>query len=241
MTDLNHIRSAVAKAITTYVSRIDVEGIEAAELSSISVDSQDLQQATAKLWDNGHGELVVLADIRIYLRLSNEDVLGSNQQLTFRVSLNGTDGHVLAAAAADASWERAWEGALEPLKPFVLESLRTDVQTINPAWVEGTYGFQAAMVLLASEMLGPYASRISTFLDYSPSLVQVIGSRLYEAGIWEKDEVRCESWFDPLKGGMALRLDIMVAEGKLQRRWSEEHQQFRYYWLEGEAIAHLAI
>jgi hypothetical protein len=57
------------------------------------------------------------------------------------------------------------------------------------------------MVLLASELVGPYIDRIATFLGYPPGLVQVMAARLQEAKVWESDEVRCESWFDPKKGG----------------------------------------
>lgn len=50
---------------------------------------------------------------------------------------------------------------------------------------EDSYTFQAAMVLLASELVGPYSDRVATFVGYPPSLVQVIAVRLEEAKIWE--------------------------------------------------------
>ena len=55
-----------------------------------------------------------------------------------------------------------------------------------------------------------------------------MAARLYEARIWEDDEVRSEKWFDPKTGGVAFIADLMVAEGALTRRWSEEKQQFAY-------------
>ncbi len=72
----------------------------------------------------------------------------------------------------------------------------------------------------------PPASRPSW--DILSALCQVIAVRLREAGIWEEDEVRCERWFNPENGGLALLLDLMVAEGKLIRRWSEKDK--RHAW-----------
>jgi hypothetical protein len=71
--------------------------------------------------------------------------------------------------------------------------------------------------------------------------VQVIAVRLYQAKIWEGDEVRCERWFDPQKGGAAFLLDLLVAEGKLVRRWSEEKKDFVYNALDVPAVSHLAV
>jgi len=52
--------------------------------------------------------------------------------------------------------------------------------------------------------------------------VQVVAARSQEAKIWEGDEVRCEHWFDAQKGGVAFMMDLLVANGKLIRKWSEE-------------------
>jgi hypothetical protein len=45
---------------------------------------------------------------------------------------------------------------------------------------------------------------------------------------WEGDDVRCESWFDPDEGAGAFLLDLMVAEGKFIRSWSEEKKDYAY-------------
>lgn len=68
-----------------------------------------------------------------------------------------------------------------------------------------------------------------------------MGARLHEAKIWETDEVRCESWFDPQKGTVAFLLDLMVAEGKLIRAWSEAKRQYAYHEPEIWAVSHLAV
>jgi hypothetical protein len=69
----------------------------------------------------------------------------------------------------------------------------------------------------------------------------VVAARLYEAGIWENDEVHSEPWFDPEKGGVAFMLDLMVAEGIMIRRWSEKEKQSAYRKAEIPAVPHLAV
>ena len=43
---------------------------------------------------------------------------------------------------------------------------------MDAALAEDSYSFQAAMVLLASEMLGPYVDRVATFVGYPRGILQ---------------------------------------------------------------------
>jgi hypothetical protein len=76
--------------------------------------------------------------------------------------------------------------------------------------------------------VGPYVESIATFLPYPGSRVQVIAARFHEAKCCEGDQVRCERWFDPQEGGAAFILDVLVANGQLIRKWSEEKKQCAY-------------
>src|SRR5664279_2224083 len=76
--------------------------------------------------------------------------------------------------------------------------------------------------------VGPYVESIATFLPYPGSRVQVIAARFHEAKYCEGDQVRCERWFDPQEGGAAFILDVLVANGQLIRKWSEEKKQYAY-------------
>jgi len=84
-------------------------------------------------------------------------------------------------------------------------------------------------------------TRIATFLGCPRAMVQAVAARLYEARIWEEDEVRSEKWFDPETGGVAFVADLMVAEGSLIRRWSEERQQFAYRPTDIRPVSQLAV
>ena len=68
-----------------------------------------------------------------------------------------------------------------------------------------------------------------------------MAARLHEARIWAGDEVSSEPWLDPKKGMVSFMLDLMVAEGKLTARWSEEKWQRNYYLPEYVAVSHFAV
>jgi hypothetical protein len=144
-------------------------------------------------------------------------------------------------ASNEKDWGAAWERGMEPIKEAALHGMRRDVWKIDETLAEDSYTFRAGMVLLASELVGPYINRITAFLRYPLGLVQLIAVRLQEARIWEGNQVRCESWFDPKKGALALTLDVMVAEGKLIRSWSEERGQYAYRECYNRSISQFAV
>ncbi len=179
------------------------------------------------------------SEVELYLRISSTDVMSAIENTTFRVQVNADGDDLRAVASTEEDWAMAWGRGIEPIKRAALQGMRRDVGNMDVSL--GSYAFQAAMTLLASELVGPYADRVATFLGYAPGLVQVIAARLQEAKIWESDDVRCESWFDPEKGGVAFLLDLMVAEGKLIRGWSEEKKEYAYHEPDIGAVSHFAV
>jgi hypothetical protein len=130
--------------------------------------------------------------------------------------------NLLAVASSDTNWELAWEHGIEPIKQVALQSLKSDVWAVDEELAEDSFTFWAAMVLLASYMVGPYTVRVATFLGYPVGFVQVVAARLIQSGIWAGDEVSSEPWLDPQKGMVSFMLDLGVAEGKFTASWSEE-------------------
>ncbi len=169
------------------------------------------------------------------------DVLSSIEGTAFRVRVNAEGNDLRAVASNEKDWGMAWERVIEPIKQATMQGMKRDVWNMDATLAEDSYTFQAAMVLLTSELVGPYVDRIATFLGYPPGLVQAMAARLYEAKIWESDEVRCESWFDPKKGAVAFRLDLMVAEGELVRKWSEEKKQYAYHKVDIREASNFAV
>src|SRR5271165_3566622 len=191
--DLDIIRTVIEEAVSVSVQGIQLPGIAGAEIKKVAVSSKQLHRVAAQLEQHGHSEIKLQAEVELFLRISNTDVLSSIECADFRV-LVSADGNVLCAvASSEKDWGRAWERGIEPVKQAALQGMRRDVWNMDGTLAEDSYTFQAAMVLLASELVGPYVDRIATFLEYPLELVQVVGARLHEAKIWESDEVRCES------------------------------------------------
>ena len=211
------------------MQEIQLPGIYGAAIESVAIPSTQLRRVAAQLQQHGHGESELSAEVQLFLRISNTDALSSIEPTVFRVQVSVDKNDLRAAASNKKDWTRAWEQGIEPIKQATLQGMRSDVRNMYGTVAEDSYAFQGAMVLLASEVLGPYVDRIATFLEYPLDLVRVIGARLHEAKIWENDEVRCESWSDPQKGAMAFLLDLMVADGELIRKWSEEKKQYVYH------------
>jgi hypothetical protein len=71
--------------------------------------------------------------------------------------------------------------------------------------------------------------------------VQVIAARLIKSGIWAGDEVSSEPWLDPQKGGVAFMMDLLIAKGKVIRKWSEEKKQYVYRKADIQEVSQFAI
>jgi len=218
----DRIRAVIEEALLASVKNIQLPGIDGAEIENVALSSKQVQRVAAQLHQHGHGQMKLSAGVRLFLRISNTDVLSSIEHTVFRVQVSVDENDLRAVASSKKDWARAWERGLEPIKQTSLQGMRRDVWNMYGTFAENSYKCQAAMVLLASELVGPYVDRIATLLEYPLDLVRVIGARLHEAKIWENDEVHYESWSDPQKGGVAFLLDLMVAEGELIRKWSEE-------------------
>jgi len=230
--DSDKIRTAIEEALCASVNGIQVPGIVDAAVCKVAVSAAPLQQLAAELEQHGHGEITLSAEVELLLRLSNSDVLKSIEGTDFRVTVDADGNDLRAVASSEKDWELAWERGLEPIKESAVQGMKKDVWNMDASLAEDSYTFQAAMVLFASELVGPYVDRIVTFLGYPPDLVQVMAARLQESQIWDGDEVHCERWFDPQKGVASFIMDLMVAEGKFVRKWSEEKNQFVYHLLD---------
>jgi hypothetical protein len=240
--DLDKIRTVIEEALSACVHGVHLPGIADAEVRKGAVSSEQLQQIAVRIEQYGQAEIALSAEVELFLRVGNADVLSAIEFIAFRVRVD-TDHDDLRAVASneEKDWRDAWERGIEPIKQAALHGIRRDIWKMDETLAEDSYTFQAAMVLLASELVGPYSDRIATFVGYPPSLVRVIAARLQEAKIWENDDVRCETWFDPKRGGMALLLDVMVADGTLLRAWSEEKKQYAYHSSDIRADSRFAV
>jgi hypothetical protein len=226
--DLDRIRVTIEESLAVALGAVQFPGIVNAELKRASLSSKHLQGAATKLARNGHCSLRVAAEVEVFLRISNSDVLSSIEHMEFVVLAKMSESKLCAVATNEQDWRITWERGMEGIKDPALQGIRRDIWKMDDSLAEDSHTFRAAMVLLTSELVGPYIDRIATFVGYPRAIVQVIAARLQEAKIWEGNEVRCESWFDARIGAAAFLLDLMVAEGQLVRRWSQERDQYTY-------------
>jgi hypothetical protein len=182
--DLDVIRATIEKAVSDCVFGVHLPGIASAAVSKVAIPSEQLQEVSAQLEQHGKCEITLPAEVELVLRDSNIDALRSIERTEFRVTVNADAENLLAVASSDTNWELAWEHGIEPIKQAALQSLKSDVWAMDEELAEDSYTFRAAMVLLASYMVGPYTDRVATFLGYPVGFVQVIAARLIESGIW---------------------------------------------------------
>jgi hypothetical protein len=151
--DLNRIRTAIQKTICVSVHGIDLPGIVEAAVKGVNISECTLRQVAAELERSGQGEIRILADIELFLRISNTDVLRSPQSMEFRIALTASENGLQAVASNKELWEVAWERGIERIKPTALQLMKHDVWNTDATLTEDSYTFQAAMVLLASELV----------------------------------------------------------------------------------------
>jgi len=239
--DLATLSAVIERALSLCVCEIQLPGIAGADLRNVEISSERLQRIAARLEKDSCTEIRLSAELELFLRISNTDVLSSVELTRFLVQVNLDQNSLCASATNEKDWAAAWERGIEPLKQSALEGMRLDLLKTDEDLPENSYTFQAGMVLLASEFVGPYVDRIVTFLEYPRNVVQVIAARLQEAKVWEKDQVRCDHWFRPKKGGTNFMLDWMVAGGELTRSWSEEKKQYEYRSTDAKILSQFGV
>jgi hypothetical protein len=93
-------------------------------------------------------------------------------------------------------WAAMWELGIAPLKQFALEEMKRDVLELVPNATEDSDVFRTGMILLASEMIGPYVDRLASFTGYPKAFIQGIAVRLRQAKmqISARLAAYCEGW-----------------------------------------------
>jgi hypothetical protein len=239
--DLGMLQTAIEKAICLAVHGIQVPGIADTSLRTVTVSGTLLQELATRLERHTHAEVMVSAELDLFLRISNTEVLRSVEPTEFRVDISADGNGLSAVAKTDKDWAMAWDRGMSRIRESALQLIKQDILNMDSTLAEDTYTYRATMVLLASELVGPYVDRLASFLGYPRALLQPISYRPHEAGIWEGDEVHIERCFEPQTGGVVLCVYILIAEGKLIRRWSEEEKQFLYCMPELQPVGNLVV
>jgi hypothetical protein len=86
--DSDRIRTVIEEALSASVQGIQLSGIYGAEMKNVAISSNQLQRAAAQLQQHGHGEMKLSAEVELFLRISNTDVLSSVEHTVFRVQVS---------------------------------------------------------------------------------------------------------------------------------------------------------
>ena len=153
--DLDRLRSVMEKALSLAVQDVQLPGIAGADLRNAAVSARQLQQVAEDVKERCHSEIRLSAEVELYLRISNTDVLSAIEVTDFRVKVDACGDDLQAAASTENNWAMAWERGIEPIKQATLQGMRRDVWNMDGTMAEDSHTFQAAMVLLASELVVP--------------------------------------------------------------------------------------
>lgn len=74
-----------------------------------------------------------------------------------------------------------------------------------------------AVILLSSLVVGANIQRIQEFTGYDREFISGVARKLRKSGIWRKDKVDGEEWFDKKNGGVAFLCDVLVGLGYAKR------------------------
>lgn len=105
--------------------------------------------------------------------------------------------------------------------------------------LEGTEeddSYRTALVLLAAITCGPDPTGLARITELPRQFVSKIRQRMIRAQLWTEIDVACDHWYCSDGAFYTTRfwLDVLVAEGRVVRRWVEQEGQYRY-WAEEHA------
>ena len=105
------------------------------------------------------------------------------------------------------------------------ELIAKEVQKITEEKDKNSETNKIGQILLASAFKGVNEKEIAEFLEMDFDYVNKISKSLRKNRIWTKDNmVLGKDWFDKKSGGIALVLDILVAQGLLKRVYKKENK-----------------
>ncbi len=102
-------------------------------------------------------------------------------------------------------------------KKIDLPYLISEVKRLDPKLNEGSEDFSTALMLLAALVLGTNEKMISRFTGLPLYFIRPRADRLRKNKIWIGNKTFCD-WFKKGYGGIAFWIDVLVAQGMLNRK-----------------------
>src|ERR1700692_4657271 len=105
----------------------------------VAVSSEQLQEGSAQLEQHDHSEIALSAEVELFLRISNMDLLSSIECTEFRVSVNAGTDNLRAVASSEEDWAMAWERGIQPIRKATLRSMKSDIWNMDETLAEDSY------------------------------------------------------------------------------------------------------
>lgn len=113
------------------------------------------------------------------------------------------------------------------MKPTIA-FIRREIKRMDPNLNEEDSSFKAAVVLMASSVVGPNVDRVHRFsksvTKVNRAFVRDLARKLRKNAVWVNDKIHCE-WFEKEHGAIAFWLDVGVATGMIKKTTKDD----RYY------------
>ena len=111
-------------------------------------------------------------------------------------------------------------------KLITLDDVKEALAELDPTFErsadEDTY--RTAVVLFSALVHGSDTEVLAQFTNFPREFVETIRQRMLQAELWTDTDVLCDHWFT--EGDrvslVAFCVDVLVAQGRLIRRWKEE-------------------
>lgn len=168
--------------------------------------------------------LAVQATVVSYIHIG----LGKYQDIAQAVMFTMSESNDVISVCTTHDWRSEWESFWMAKRDSYLATAKAKVENIlGEPWDDSDPTYLAALLLLLSVCIGPYAGILGKFTGESEEEIERIAARLYAARIWKDDSVDSELWTTP-DGDVPFVMDSMVGAGHLVREWSEDQAAYSY-------------
>jgi hypothetical protein len=122
------------------------------------------------------------------------------------------------------------------VKDISLQPIKEAVNKLDPTLEDSEEddSYRTALVLVSALVYGPDTRVLAEFIDLPCEFVEAIRQRMIQAELWTEMGVLCDHWFG--EGytifPVSFWMDVLIAQGKLLRRWTEEQGQYTYSLVE---------
>lgn len=100
---------------------------------------------------------------------------------------------------------------------LTLDEIKAEVRAMDPKLEDDDF-FKTAVLLLSAAFYGANINQMVEFTDLPLEFVAPRFERLIDSGVFQADGMVCAEWLDDEIGGISFWLDVLAAEGMVERK-----------------------